>query len=75
MDLAGSMVEYVLDALGDDPAMCDNCANLASSIIDGRMTKGAGGWMDSIAWGTVWRAGFPAADRHEDRGFRCARAP
>jgi formylglycine-generating enzyme required for sulfatase activity len=75
MDLAGSMVEYVLDTISDDPALCDNCANLASSVIDGRMTKGAAGWMDYYPWGSVWRAGFPATDRHEDRGFRCARSP
>jgi formylglycine-generating enzyme required for sulfatase activity len=73
-DLAGSMVEWVLDAYdagwySSGGAVCENCANLGGGTS--RVARG-GGWLSQpLPLRAAWRGSAPTRDYQI--GFRCAR--
>ncbi len=76
-DLAGSMLEWVLDTLSSYPAA--PCADCIVFDFDPAVPKnlGRGGAFDDVLTEkrATWRAwGFPSAG-HSMMGFRCARSP
>jgi cysteine-rich repeat protein len=74
LDLAGSVMEWVLDWYDTLPASCDNCANIASG--SSRVIRGGGWNLGAPSLASDYRPGGNAAVSHSPYiGLRCARAP
>lgn len=74
-DLAGSLWEWVLDALRDYPDECVDCAALATTVEQGRALRGGCYANDSVQGNlrAANRFSWDPGAGFESRGLRCAR--
>ncbi len=74
LDMAGNVMEWVADAMGEGAAPPDRAvAPRGPAPASLRVARG-GGWNHTgFALRTTWRTGVPAGARERNLGFRCAR--
>jgi len=74
-DLAGNVLEWVLDYFAAYPLPCDDCARLTPGPAIHRAVLGGSFSSNADDLRTGARIGLPPADRTNLTGLRCARAP
>jgi sulfatase modifying factor 1 len=74
-DLAGNVLEWVLDYFAAYPSPCADCARLTPGPTTHRAVMGGSYGSNADDLRTGHRIGLPPADRTGITGLRCARAP
>ena len=74
-DLAGNVLEWVLDYFAAYPSPCDDCARLTPGPTTHRAVLGGSYSSNGDDLRTGHRIGLPPSDRTAITGLRCARAP
>jgi formylglycine-generating enzyme len=74
LDLAGNLVEWVLDTNGGYTP-CADCADLPPDPSTQRAVKGGGYRSNASAILPPYRYGGSPTNREDEQGFRCARTP